>query len=77
MNGSFCSKKSSFPKTRIDFKMSGLSFVVVLNVVPVTVLSDMLTDVVLIVVVDDVVFNGVVVDPVALVEAVVVTMVVD
>ena len=80
MNGSFGSKKSSFPKTRIDFKMSGLSFVVVLNVVPVTVLSvvlsDMLTDVVLIVVVDDVVSNGVVVDPVTLVEAVVVTTVV-
>ena len=60
--------------------MSGLSLVVVLNVVPVTVLSvvlsDMLTDVELIVVVDDVVSNGVVVDPVTLVEAVVVTTVV-
>ena len=47
-----------------------------LNVVPVTVLSDVLTDVVLIVVVDGLVSNGVVVDPVALVEAVVVTSVV-
>ena len=64
--------------------MSGLSFVVALNVVPVSVLfvvlsnvlTDVLTDVVFIVVVDDVVSNGVVVDPVTLVEAVVVTTVV-
>ena len=51
-----------------------------LNVVPVTVLSvvlsDVLTDVVFIVVVDDVVSNGVEVDSVTLVEAVVVTTVV-
>ena len=75
MNGSFGSKKSSFPKTKIDFSMSGFS--VVLNVVPVivlsVVLSEVLTDVVLVVVVDDIVCNGVVVDSPTVVEVVEVT----
>ena len=82
MNGSFGSKKSSFPKTKIDFSMSGFS--VVLNVVPVIalfvvlsgVLSEVLTDVVLVVVLDDVVCNGVVVDSPTVVKIVVVTPVV-
>jgi len=76
VNGSFGSKKSSFPKTKIDFPMSGLSFVVVLNVVPVIVLSVVLIDVVLIVVLDVVVSNRVVEDPPTLVEVVVVNTVV-